>query len=333
MDTKTIFEAVDEYIALSGDSGTPNRSTYMIRGRYIWKDIRNNILKMVSHKWVSIDRTSIPHKVHLFPCVSQFLSLSVKGVDGNIVELSKDNSIPTVSYADVGKYDCGCPKGISECITTTTTTTEIITIQGVQYTKTVKIVVASNGDMYKEVTEPVANLDANGISKGDVTMETYKELICSLSVKDCGCVEVSEDNMNKISSCCSPITINGINILCQKSYTSYTPLKENNPNGHYNYDNSNVVYVSGVKQDQVLVNYKTTGDAEDDEVIPDYALMAFFDGMKSINNSYSNSVDRFQKRESKLQYNISKNDLRDLLERNKINVNDWMNSSSNLKRW
>lgn len=330
--TKTISEAVDEYMGLINDFESSHRSMFMIRGKWVWKDIRSNVLRSVSHKWVPVNKTKAPYRVNLPGCVSIFHGVSVRN-NGLMVDLTANPYIQTVDYVTVDTYDCGCPVGVNDCITTNETTTEEVIIEGDSYTKTTVTTILSNGDVYKEITTPIAKLDSVG-NFVDVVLTTSKELVCNLETKECGCVAVTQENLETIKTCCSPITVNGFYLFCT-SYEQYKPLLNNtNSQGYFKYDeDSKIVYLHGTIPDQVLVHYISTGQAEEDELIPDYAMMAFFDGMEYMNSKYSQTMKRLDKREVTVAYNQAKRDLETRLPRNLIRIEDWINSTNGFAKW
>lgn len=330
--TNTITDAVEEYMALAMDFNSMHRSTFLTRGKWVWKHIRNNILKSVSHKWVTVDKTKSTYRAYLPKCASMFLSVSIKTPDG-CIDLTPNPEMCIVDYITVDKYDCGCPKGVKECITTNETITETITIEGVSYTKTVITTVMSNGNVFKEITEPISQLDAEG-NFIKVNMVDSNELICKLSVKDCGCVEVSQSNLEVLKTCCSSVTINGFSLFCNAPVEKYNPFSIENEYGHFKYDDNNTVYLEGKNfPDQVLINYTSNGDGEEDEVIPDYAMKCFFDGMHEMNSRFSSGIDRFEKRSRVEAYKISQDELEMSLPRNKINIVDWLNATNKITKW
>lgn len=74
--------------------------------------------------------------------------------------------------------------------------TEIVIINSSTYEKTIIKKLYPNGDYYLETKIPVLNLDTN-----TVEYDTQKEFITNISLKDCGCVDENEGNIQKIKIC------------------------------------------------------------------------------------------------------------------------------------
>jgi len=68
----TVSEALEKYMILSGNFSTSAKMQYMVRALEIWKDIRNNVLKTTSHKWVQVNKSVLPYRVDLPKCASMF---------------------------------------------------------------------------------------------------------------------------------------------------------------------------------------------------------------------------------------------------------------------
>jgi hypothetical protein len=163
-------------------------------------------------------------------------------------------------------------------------------------------------------------------------MTPRQELVCNLEVKSCGCVSITPENLDIITTCCCPITVNGFSVYCN-TYEKVKPLTIKNGTGYFKYDDNRTVFLKGSIPDQVLMNGISTGEAEEEEIIPDYAMLTFFDGISYLNSKYNNSMNRFQQKEAKDIYLLSKANLETNLPRNKVNIFDFVNSTNKIAQW
>lgn len=323
----TISDALEKYMALSGNNSASLKMQYMVRALEIWKEIRNDILKTTSHKWVQVDKSSLPYKIELPKCASLFLNITIKNKCDEYVPLSKWQNMPTTPYVDVTKK-CTCNNDLKNCIESNETITENIVLYGTSYTKKTKTKVYSNGDVYIETSTPYEKLDEDGSDKNHIVeMIDEKKLICKLSIKECGCIEVSQENLKTIESCCCQETINQCNKICNDYFTQPNDIYlSQNDGGYFSYSEPNRhVYLYGSIPSQVIVNFQTTGESEEDELIPNYAFMAFVKGMDWINSRYSKTMNRLEKRQYEEEYASEKSKLELKLPRNKINIYSFNN--------
>ncbi len=190
--------------------------------------------------------------------------------------------------------------------------------------KTTKTKVYSNGDVYIETITPMAVLNSiGGFSR--IEMVTDSELICKLDVKPCGCIDVSETNLSTIGTCMDSIFEN-CKAICQNVFTQ--PNEESltrSDSGYFKYEEgSNWVYLYGDVPNQVLLNFKSNGEVE--ENMPEYCLNAFILGMDFYNSRYSRTMNRFDKAQARQDYWAAKNQLKEMLPRNRLLVSHWDNN-------
>ncbi len=176
----TVSEALEKYMALSGNNSTSLKMQYMVRALEVWKDIRNNTLRTTSHKWVQVDKSSLPYKAQLPSCASLFLNATIKNNCGEYVPLSKWHNMITTPYVDVSKK-CECNNELKSCIESIEEKKENIVIQGNTYEKITKTKIYTNGDVYTHVTEPIEDTRQSikdnqlVVYQFDVVMEIFKE--------------------------------------------------------------------------------------------------------------------------------------------------------------
>lgn len=332
----TVSDALDKYMALSGNTSSSLKMQYIIRAMYIWKDIRNNVLKTTSHKLLNVDKSVLPFRVKLPDCASLFLNVTIKNNCDEYVPLSNWQGIQINPY-DNSEVKCSCNSELKNCIESSEKTTETITIQGSPYTKTIKTKVYSNGDIYIETSTPHEKLDANGdnvLDEDRIVIENIidKKMICNLAVKECGCIDATEKNLETIKSCFCEEVFNACKKSCNDNFKQ--PNDEylsQNDSGYFSYSEPDRnIYLYGAIPNQVMVNFQTTGEGEADELIPSYAEMAFFKGIDWLNSRYSQLTNRLEKRQLEDEYKASKSELELSLPRNKINVHDFNNPTKHV---
>lgn len=314
----TVSEALEKYMVLSGNFSASAKLQYMVRALEIWKDVRNNVLKTTSHKWVQVNKSVLPYRVELPKCASMFLNVTIKNDCGEYVALDSWSNMVSTPYVDVTEK-CSCDNELKSCIESTEVVTETIVINATNYTKTTTTKVYANGDVYVETITPHEKLDEDGdfIS---VQMITDKKFICKLQTKECGCIELSQENLQEIERCFCIEVLDKCKQVCNQKFTQ--PNDEylgQNSNGYFSYSEPDRnVYLYGAIPNQVMVNFKSKGDSEEDELIPDYAFMTFSKGMDWINSRYSKLMNRLEKNDYERDYKSAKSELELSLPRNKF---------------
>lgn len=91
---------------------------------------------------------------------------------------------------------CNQDKGICDDITVTSTT-ETVSINGTDYTKTIVKKLYENGDYYLETTTPIWDTEEAAIS-----YSTKKDFITNFSLKECGCLEDDAATVAQIQTYC-----------------------------------------------------------------------------------------------------------------------------------
>lgn len=329
---KTISDLVSEYMALSGRNDMSFKAQILIRAKYVWKDIRNNVLKVNSRKWVLVDKTESLFKAKL-PCnLDMFINVGIIDDCGNYKPLNQYNDMPITKFEKL-EDKCNCNDELKQCIVTTETKEERVAIYSTQYYKYTTTIVSSNGDVYVKVIEPIPNYDSQGTFINVTPDVVSEKLICKLKTKECGCIEVSQENLNKICDNFCKETAVKCNEICNKKFNQPDSnlIVESN-NGYYKLD-VGFVYLYGNIPAQVLINYKTNGEAEEEELIPDFASIAFFKGLDYWNNLYATTVDRFQKKQSKIDFDTAKEELESSLPRNKMFTHEFNNLTNAISKW
>ena len=110
----------------------------------------------------------------------------------DIVDTKNIEDIPCEDRCEKCKQD----KSICSELTVTEDTT-LVTIEGEVYEQTVTKKLYPDGKYFLETRIPV--LDAEN---GGVTFITDKKYVTELSLKPCGCIDETEENIEKIKCCC-----------------------------------------------------------------------------------------------------------------------------------
>jgi hypothetical protein len=240
-------------------------------------------------------------------------------------------------YVNVIKK-CSCDNELKNCIESSETITETISMAGGSYEKITTNKVYTNGDVYIETSIPHEVLDENGYTKegnyGKPLVKNIidKKMICKLQTKECGCIELSQENLQVIEKCFCTEVLDKCKKVCNEKFTQ--PNDEylgKNKNGYFSHEEpNNFVTLYGSIPSQVLVNFKTKGDAEEDELIPGYAFMTFIKGMDWINSRYSKLMNRLEKNDYEKDYKSAKSELELDLPRNKFISSNFGNPTQNI---
>lgn len=322
-------------MAISGINSNSNLAAFGVRGVEVFKEIRNNVLRITSHKWIGVDKTKLPYRILLPECCSMFINVGSLNSCSEYVPYGNYNNMPTVPFEEVEAV-CTCEGGIKDCIQTYEKTEEDVTISSGTFAKTTIKKVMSNGDVYIYTNTPTQLYDTEGQEVGTelepvpnyIESESY---VCNLDLKPCGCVALSQENMVKISGFCCPQTISLCNDLCTSQFNQ--PKQGSltlNSDGYYKYsEQDRTVYLYGTIPEQVLINFQTSGEDLNDEQLPLFALEAFYAGMDFYNSRYSKTMNRLDKREYSLAWADAKTQLELKLPRNKMIIDNFDNPSIN----
>lgn len=331
MDFCTLKDAVHRYLAIAGISiGSNEELQFMIRGAEVWKQIQHDILKLSLQQWVRVNKSTPVYFIDLPKCCDKFINVGKIDNCKRHVIFNRWDGIPTLPMPD-SITDCTCGGGIKECIETYEETSENVTISAGTYKKTTKKRIYENGDVYIEVSTPVDKVTIGGSNNGyDYIID--KTYLCKLELNPCGCVTVSQQNLDIVQQCCNDTTYSECKALCNK----YFKMPEDkgvtfNEAGYYYEDMRNKkVYLYGDIPDAVLVSFQTSGLEPDEEKLPSWVLTCFNAGMDYYNTFYSKTKDRFEKRMAKQDWNIAKTKLLSELPRNQIDISTFHENTTGL---
>lgn len=115
-----------------------------------------------------------------------------------------NNMIANVQHIEDIECEDKCPKcqqdkGICDDIKITQET-EMININGTLYEKTIVKKLQPNGDYILEITTPIWD-----VTDEEIKFITETEFIAHLDLKECGCLEDTEANIETVKTCCEDI--------------------------------------------------------------------------------------------------------------------------------
>lgn len=123
--------------------------------------------------------------------------------NGRRVPVSVDTSlvpyeIPTIEIENAC-VDCGQDKAICNDMTVTEST-EIVIVNNLPFEQTTIKKLYPDGTYYLEVNTPYFNMVTSAVEYVPI-----KKFVTKFDLKKCGCVEVNEENLHKIKSCCPDV--------------------------------------------------------------------------------------------------------------------------------
>lgn len=191
-----------------------------------------------------------------------------------------------INYQSIEDVQCdnSCPKcnqntSICEELEVTETV-DIVTINDVDYTKTVVKKLYPDGRYYLETTIPYYNTITE-----EVEYATTKEFITALDLKECGCLESTDDNIEKLKVFCPDVYACYYAPCASKYNTSLGGYKIFEENGYlqldynYQFDNVYVEYMGYMRKVngqwavpefsfETLVNYTKFKGVENKSSVP-----------------------------------------------------------------
>lgn len=148
----------------------------------------------------------------------------------------------------------------------------------------------------------------------------FTDVLCNVTLKECGCIEETPSNISTIVQCCSPLLqCCQVGQLTDWSGWSYVPgcCKTNseqpyNRFGTYNIDEKNfILYLDSVNATRVLLAYDSDGICDGEYYLPDYTIRSLKAGMAWYSAQYDEEVSSPRRKELDINY---KNELKDLQE-------------------
>lgn len=187
-----------------------------------------------------------------------------------------ENGVPCECDTCGTHSNCSTIKSFDEIL-------ETITINGTDYTKTVKTTTLTDGTVIRKVVEPILN------SENEVEMVTSQNELCKLDMLPCGCVaETTENNekVNKLCCDCSSLSTNcGTYNRFQKKEYGYS----------IDVTGTQISFDHTYPYDYVVLKYlKGITDARDYQ-IPTIALEAVISGIRYYAETDSSSAPAYDK--------------------------------------
>ncbi len=170
--------------------------------------------------------------------------------NGQRVSLRRNTNLINEATTEEITCEDSCPKcqqdkGICNDLETTETE-EVVIVNGTTVTKTVIKKLYPNGDYFLETTTPYYNTVTE-----TVEYATTKEFIVALSLKSCGCLDTSDENLRKVQSC-SPDVYN-----CY--FSSYCGTCDTDLGGYRILPESGLIQLDyRFDKDQLYIEFNTT---------------------------------------------------------------------------
>ena len=331
MNYTTLSEAVHRYLAFAGIGiGESEELQFMLRGVQVWKEIQHEILKLTVQQWIKVNKSTPVYFIELPKCCDKFINVGKIDSCKKHVVFSPWSGLPSVPMPECVTV-CTCNEGIKECIEQYEETTENITISAGTFPKTTKKRIYENGNVYIETSTPTDIVTSTGSNNG-YSYIIDKTFLCKLDTNPCGCIAVSQQNLEVISQCCGETTVSHCTALCNKYFAQPTDKGlTHNEAGYYKYDmRQGKIFLYGDIPDAVLISFQTSGTNTDEEMIPSFVLTCFNVGMDYYNTKYSKTKDRFEKKNAFVEWNIAKTKLLGELPRNQIDASTFHENTQDI---
>lgn len=146
----------------------------------------------------------------------------------------------------------------------------------------------------------------------------FTDVLCNVTLKECGCIEETPSNISTIVQCCSPLLqCCQVGQLTDWSGWSFVPgcCKTNseqpyNRFGTYNIDEKNfMLYLDSVNATRVLLAYDSDGICDGEYYLPDYTIRSLKAGIAWYSAQYDEDVSSVRRRELEINYIKELNDL------------------------
>lgn len=338
--TLTLNQALDIY--LGGFKGIDKRKAYkqyQILAMEVWKNIFQETLFSTKQVYVELKKGTPYNYVEIPNDSLRFFGLSVEDKCRNLKPLyynDKLNVLVKPKNKTCGcESDCGC-SGMCESIGSLVATTQIVNIDGTDYTNTTWIK-NCNGDImeYRTIWTKSYIFDRGsydnsydvsyeiGTSSESVVQVDLSRKLCKLTTMPCGCPEQTKENERLFSEFCGCYCnpLNPIRQRCEKVwgecqyYAGSIKLS----------DCGTRVYVEHVdnlhKNGWLVLTYQTNGiDPDYQTTIPDYAKMCLYTGIDYYKNLFNDRVPRSTKQEMYYKYVDEQNKI--IVYNNKIAIED-----------
>ena len=222
----TLSEFVDRYLLARRINNPKYYEAYLADAIRVWKDLFQNTLWITASKRAEIKKGEQYDYVELPKCAVRIFSFSIEDECGNLVPLFYNDQINVIPQPKKKKFSkgCGCDGEVCEAVNSTIYTTKLMfTINGKDYFETKWTEYCDDGCIIEYTETPVKkfndrigdggdfNGDYNddyligsaGLANFEIVYEKSNKVICELKTKSCGCPEETEENNEKLVSCCA----------------------------------------------------------------------------------------------------------------------------------
>lgn len=333
----TLLNCVEEYLAMRQIDKKKYLPSYLICAKNVWKHLFKNTIYAVNSSWFTLKKGTPYNYVDVPKGCVRLFSASVVADNGRIEELFYDNLVNIIPKPSTKKCGCTCEcGGLCDDINSMTYTTKVMfTINGVDYVEKKWVKTCPNGDVieYKETPAKKYNdftgdsgdymndynndYDIGSDPFSNFTIETVKsqKIICKLSVKECGCPEETEENIEKLNEFCGCYL--PANSFCKKRNIE-TFLSEINSDcrGRVKVSEcgTKLYFIPDKKKNGtpefMLLNWQTSGEDCGSAVqVPEYSLEAMFTGIHYYSIRFNSSYSQSEKQEAKYDFRDKENSI------------------------
>lgn len=338
--TQTLSEVTDQFCIMSGIDKRKYFKQYLYLISEVWKDIFQNTLFSTKSVYVELKK-GLPYNYVDIPIDSvRVFGLSVEDKCNNLKPLYYNDKINVLIKPSATSKTCGCEKctcdGLCESIGSLVPTTEVVNINGTDYTNTTWIK-NCNGDIMEYRTIWTTKYSFNrgsydvsydfsyeiGTSNSEVIQINLSRKLCNLTTKECGCPEQTKENETKFFDCCGCF-LNPLIPLKRKCEKHW---------GDRNYysgecvisDCGTRIYVKHVDHFEdnhwLVMQYQTNGITPDAQTqVPDYSKMALFSGVYYYKNLFNDRLNPKIKEAQYYKYVDEQNKI--ILYNNKFSIED-----------
>lgn len=338
--TLTLGEAADQYCIMNGIDKRKYLKQYLFMIQEVWKDMYQNTLFVTTNKYVELKKGTPFNYVEIPSNSFRFLGLLVDDRCHNLKPLYYDNQINVLAKPKQSSKRCNCETcdcgGLCETVGSLVPTTEIVNINGTDYTNTTWVK-NCNGDVmeYRTIWTTKYNFDRGsydnsydfsyeiGSFSEEVVQYTLSRKLCKLETLDCGCPVQTKENEEcffKHAGCY-------INQLTPTWTKCCNHWKDNN----YYAGSCRIsecgtrVYIEYLehfdKNHWLIMSFQTNGIEPDAQTnIPDYSKMCLWKGVYYYKNLFNDKINPKIKEDQMYSYINEQNKL--IVYNNKIAIED-----------
>ncbi|MEO7048924.1 MAG: hypothetical protein ABI091_26715 [Ferruginibacter sp.] len=347
----TLMEGVEEYLALRQIDKKKYLPSYLISAKFAWKRLFKWTIYAINSEWLPLQKGTPYNYINKPKDCSILFSVCNTDKHNKMQELFYDNLtniIPKPS-SSIKKCGCGCSDcgGLCEDVNSLTYTTKVLfTINGIDYVEKDWVKVCPNGDVIEYKIVPTKKYNTYTGDGGDymndynndysigtppfsdytIVYPEFQNIICKLAVKECGCPEDTDENIDLLNTYCGCYL--RLNAHCKRERKKEDFLGEiNTCNGRIKMSEcgTKIYYIPDGKYgsqkipDYLLVNWQTTGEKCGSYVqVPDYAILALFFGIDYYSKVFNSSYSQLEKDSAKYAFNAEENNV--ILDLNRLSL-------------